>query len=138
MLDQFSLIRDHQRRQLAVHPLAADQVARIGQIRLGFPIPPDLIAMHVAAAVRILERILLAGHFHPADTNLDLRRVSIATRRVGLGMALGLIQPVVQRISHVIVLLVAVGDDAPIGARLRLHTQYGINRWPNQRLNGRR
>jgi len=94
--------------------------------------------MNVLATIGILERILLAGHFDPANTNLYLAGVGIRAGRVCLRMALGLIQPVVQRISHIVRLLVAVGDNAPIGARLGFHAEHGINGRPDQRFNSRR
>ena len=121
--EQRGVLRHQRNGVLQFKPAAAHQIAGIGQVRLlGPPVPKDFTAMHVLDAVRALERVMLAGHFHPAKPRLALGGVGVGHGAVGAGFDLGMLELERQRLGQfVVAFLVVLGAHAPIGARLGLH-----------------
>ncbi len=120
-IDQLLEFRESRLGTRLLDELLAQQPTGIAQIGLlGAHVPINLVAMHIAAALVVAERVIRPGHLNPAETDAALRPEGGTHRLVGLGMSLGLIQPVVQRIGHILALRIAIRRHAPIGARLGL------------------
>ena len=119
--DHIGLLREQHQQPAAVKPARAAQPAGIRQVGLGRPhIPMNLIAMHRLAAVWELERVALARDFDPADSNAHLRPEGFGARRISAARALGLVQPEIQGVGHILAADITIRGNAPIGTSDRL------------------
>ena len=115
------------------------QPARIGQIFLrAAHVPMDFIAVDIPAASLVLQRVAAARHLDPAQAHGRLRLERLAHGRVRLGKALGLVEPIVQRVRHILARGVAVRGHSPICPRLGLKPADRRDGRANHILFGRR
>lgn len=98
----------------------------------------DFIAVDVVAAGLVLERIAAARHLDPAQAHGRLGLECLAHGRVRLGKALGLVEPVVQRVGHILARRVAVRRNAPVCTRFGFKPADRCDSWSNHVLLGRR
>ena len=119
--DDRLVLREKLRHALALDPAAAEQPAGIAQVRLArLHVPPDFIAMDVAAGVGVFAAVGRARDLNPAQAHGNLRPEALGQRTVGAAVALGLVQLVVQHIGHVLAGWITVGRHTPVRARLGL------------------
>ena len=136
--NQLLLLREHPRQPRRMQPALPTQPARVAQIvARARPIPVNLVAMHRLALVGVVERVGVARHLHPTDAHGDLRVERIRAGIIGMALALGLIQPEVDRVRHVLAALLSVGRHPPVRARGHLIAANSLQRSADQVLHRR-
>ena len=139
-IDQVFLPRKPLLGDAYIHPLLANQVSGIRQIVfLRQHVPEDFIAVDGRASVGILERVAVLTDFYPAHADTQLRLECLRARPVCARRTLRLVQLVVQCLGDILAFIVnAIGRYTPVRAGLGLKPQYRLDRWADDRLNGRR